>query len=247
MAKKLAVFVEGQTEQFLVQRLLTEVAGKHQIAIDLVQARGSGTSRLIVEGHSRNDLRYYAIICDCGSDSTVVSDVRDNYATLAQAGYSLVLGLRDEYSAGTPPPSEQRLTAMRTAMRSALPNGAVPCQVILAVREIESWFIVEDWHYPHIHQELTVELIRARLQIDTTTVAAESIADPADTLHRIYQIKGKAYRKTRAHVHRTVDALDYERLYCEISVKVAALGDLCGHLDTFFTEPSQGNSDLAGN
>ena len=38
--KKLAVFVEGQTEQLFVERLLEEAAGKKQICIEKRQAFG---------------------------------------------------------------------------------------------------------------------------------------------------------------------------------------------------------------
>lgn len=67
MAKRLAVFVEGQTEQLFIQKMLVEVAGRHNITVDVVQARGRGPVRSItVQGHSNSNTRYYALVCDCG-------------------------------------------------------------------------------------------------------------------------------------------------------------------------------------
>ncbi|MFN0136638.1 MAG: hypothetical protein ACKVS9_11040 [Phycisphaerae bacterium] len=229
MAKRLAVFVEGQTEQIFMQRMLVEVAGRHKITIDVVQARGSGPPRAVtLQGHSASNTPYYALICDCGADNRVASDMRDNYDGLVAAGYCLVLGLRDIH-----PEPDNKIPLIRTAVSRVLPNGVVPARLVLAIREIEAWFIVEDGHYPAIHPELSAALIKQQLGLDTATVSAESIACPADTLHAAYQLKGRAYRKNRDCVERTVHALDYARLYVDLSQRVPALGELCAHVNGF--------------
>jgi len=231
MAKRLAVFVEGMTEQLFIQKLLIEMAGRHNITIDLVQARGSASARMVIlKGHSASNTRYYALVCDCGADNTVASDIRDHYDRLSKQGYDLVLGLRDVH-----PEPDAKIPAIRSAIAKIMPTGAIPVHLVLAIREIEAWFIVEDGHYPAVHPALTAALIKARMGLDTATVAAESIAAPAETLHAAYQLQGRAYHKSRRHVQRTVDALDYARLDIELSTRVAALGELCGHVNRFFT------------
>jgi hypothetical protein len=230
MAKRLAVFVEGQTEQLFMQKMLIEVAGRHNITINVVQARGRGQSRAVtLEGQSSSSTPYYALICDCGTDNRVASDILENYAGLVTAGYHLVLGLRDIH-----PAPDAEIPLIRNAVSRILPKGVVPAHLVLVIREIEAWFIVEDRHYPTIHQELNADLIRQKLDLNTATVDAESIPCPAATLHAAYQLKGRAYRKDRARVERTVDALDYARLDMELSRRVPALGELCGHVNRFF-------------
>ncbi len=206
MPKKLAFFVEGQTEQVFIQKLLLEIAGRHNITIDVVQTRGSGPARtVVISGHSAANTQYYALVCDCGTDNRVASDINDNYSGLIAQGFSFILGLRDVY-----PEPDAKIPAMRAAIAKILPKGTIAAHLVLAIREIEAWFIVEDRHYPAIHPDLTPELIKARLNIDTRSVAAESIAHPAGTLHDIYQLQGRGYiNKKRWQVERTVHALDY--------------------------------------
>lgn len=231
MTKRLAIFVEGQTEQIFMQKLLVEVAGRHKITIDIVQARGSGPSRTItLEGYSASSTPYYALICDCGADNSVASDMRDNYERMVQAGYQLVLGLRDVY-----PEPDSKIPLIRAATSKILPKGAVPSHLILAIREIEAWFFVEDNHYPAIHPDLNSELIMNHLGINTATVDAEKIKCPAESLHSAYQLKGRAYKKDRTRVERTVNSLDYARIDMELSRRIPALGELCMHVNDFFS------------
>lgn len=230
MDKRLAVFVEGQTEQIFMQKMLVEVAGRHNITVNVVQARGSGISRAVtLQGQSASNTPYYALICDCGADNSVASDMRDNYEGLVNAGYHLVLGLRDVH-----PEPDAKIPQIRTAISKILPQGSVPAHLVLAIREIEAWFIVEDSHYPAIHPDLNAAFIKQQLGLDTATAAAESIACPADTLHAAYQLKGRAYKKDRVRVERTVNALDYARLDLDLSQRVPALGELCAHVNGFF-------------
>lgn len=230
MVKRLAIFVEGQTEQIFMQKMLVEVAGRHNITIDVVHARGTGSARAItLQSTSGSSTPYYALICDCGADNRVLSDMRDNYAGLVSAGYHLVLGLRDIH-----PEPDTNIPQIRQAIAQVMPQGVVPAHLVLAIREIEAWFIVEDGHYPEIHHDLNAALIKQHLGLDTATVIAESIAAPAETLHAAYQLKGCAYKKDRARVQRTVDALDYARLDMDLSTRVPALGELCGHVNRFF-------------
>jgi len=229
MAKRIAVFVEGMTEQVFVQKLLIEMAGRQRITIHTTEARGNRSSRAIVlQGYSEARTQYYALICDCGADNAVASDIIDNYNGLLRQGYDLVLGLRDVH-----PARSHQIPEIRNAISKVLPRGKVPVHVVLAIREIEAWFIVEDRHYPSIHAELSEELIRAELGLDTATVDAESIQCPAETLHAIYQLRGRGYRKSKRHVERTVNALDYERLDVELSNRIPSLGELCRRIGDF--------------
>ena len=230
MAKRLAVFVEGMTEQLFIQKLLIEVAGRQNISIDLVEARGKGAARMVtLRGHSVSNTVYYALVCDCGADNSVASDIGDNYAGLCNQGYELVLGLRDVH-----PEPDAKIPAIRSAIAKIMPTGTVLAHLVLAVREIEAWFLVEDGHYPAIHPNLNAALILEKLGLDTASVAAESIATPADTLNLAYQLQGRAYKKSKKHVQRTVEALDYARLNTELSARVAALGELYKHVTSFF-------------
>lgn len=233
MTKKLAVFVEGQTEQLFVQRLLREIAGQNNIAIDPIQFIGSGPARVRrVRGKTPADIPFYAQVCDChggGELTTVVSDIRDHYQGLVNEGYSLIMGLRDVY-----PVPNSRMQKLREGIMSFLPRGPVPVHMVLAVREIEAWFIVEDRHYVQLHPELTPRKILKNMHLDVCTVRAETIYHPAETLNKIYRLKSFGYHKSRSDIQRTIDALDYDYLINEVPKRAQSLGELCRSLKRFF-------------
>ncbi|MGF1572343.1 MAG: DUF4276 family protein [Sumerlaeia bacterium] len=233
MTKKLAVFVEGQTEQIFMQRLLREIVGQKNIAIDSLKFIGSGPARLRrVTGNTPANVPFYAQICDChggGEMTTVVSDIRDHYQGLVQEGFSLVLGLRDVY-----PVPMSRMEKLREGITSVLPHGKVPVRMIFAVREMEAWFIVEDRHYLQIHPGLTPRKINKELHINVSTIHAESIHHPAELLNKIYRLKTKGYQKSRFGVQRTIDALNFDYLVHEVPKRAATLGELCQSLQDFF-------------
>lgn len=83
--KKLAVFVEGQTEQIFVERLLLEIAGKKNIHIDRYEATGRQGKRRFIRLEATNQssgAKYYAQVIDSRGESNVKSDVRDRYQGL---------------------------------------------------------------------------------------------------------------------------------------------------------------------
>lgn len=231
--KKLAVFVEGLTEQVFVQRLLTEIAGRHRMAFTVRKMSGGATGRRFIELESSRPegATHYALIYDCSGDSTVLSDMRDQYATLAQSGYSRILGLRDLY----PVPLQKKQQVM-DAMARNLPTGSVPARMILAVMEIEAWFLAEETHYSKIDPALTIEVVANALGDSPGIIDMEAVLHPAGTLDTIYQVAGKRYckdRKIRKRIERTVEALDWAHLYVTVSQRIDALKSLCNDLDQF--------------
>ena len=99
---KLAVFVEGQTEQLFVEKLLQAIAGEKSITIEKRKAAGGGASakrhcRFVEVSAARGDEQYYAMIVDCGTDSKVKSDIRERYERLTDSGFSTIIGIRDVY------------------------------------------------------------------------------------------------------------------------------------------------------
>ena len=98
--KKLAFFVEGQTELLFIKKLLLEVAGTKNIVIDsqkFIGNVGKKATYLITASSKVSTEEYYVLITDCTGDTRVQSAVIDHYPTLVKQGYSMILGLRDLY------------------------------------------------------------------------------------------------------------------------------------------------------
>lgn len=223
--------MEGQTEKIFVRKLLEEIAGKSNIAIieqDIVGKQDNRISVLKMSDPVTSQTKYYVLVYNSGGDGSVVSDIRDQYSNLVASGYSKVIGLRDVY----PIPLTQK-NALENGLQYALPKGTVPSHIVLAVMEIEAWFIAEWKHFTKINPALTTALIQKNLGFNPEIDNVEERVHPAEDLHQIYQLIGRAYRKRRSQVDTIVLNLDYEFLYLQVINTVPSFGKFVGHIDTF--------------
>lgn len=233
--KKLAVFVEGQTEQLFIERLLEQVAGKSNITIEKRQALGgqSGKRRLkLVEASAPNsDHRYFAQIVDCGSDNRVKSDIRDRYEGLVAQGFETIVGVRDVF----PDATYTDIPLLRSGLRLYIKTSPVEVKFVLGVMEIETWFIAEHTHLQKLHSSLTPSLIKSRLGFDPSTDDIQLRPHPAMDLDNIYRLAGLKYAKDKNTVQRTVSVLDYDRIYLELPSKLPDLKTLVDTINNFLT------------
>jgi hypothetical protein len=232
--KKLAVFVEGQTEQMFVSKLIAEIAGEKKVIIEEQKATHakSGLRQFTqIRGTAvLKNQEYYVLIRDCGSETTVQSDIRDSCEGLARASYILILGLRDVY-----PKLALEIPLLERGMKYGIPTKFMPIKIILAVMEIEAWFLAEDTHFVRVHPALTHDVVVAGLAFDPCQVDVETRYHPSEDLDRAYAIAGLRYSKKRSIVQRTIDALDYAEMYFTLPGRVKNLKSFIDELDRFFT------------
>jgi hypothetical protein len=100
--------------------------------------------------------------------------------------------------------------------------------------EIETWFIAELNHYENIDIDLTLEKVKTYIDLENIENFEKDISHPADTLHQIYQLKDKAWKKKENQIKRTVNALNYENLYLNTTKEIPSLKQLIDELDNFF-------------
>jgi hypothetical protein len=233
--KKLAVFVEGRTEQLFVEKLLEEAAGKKQICIVKRQAFGGQNSKRSLKTLqatvSNPNHRYFAQIVDCGTDNRVKSDVVDHYDGLVAAGFQTILAIRDVF----PEFKHAEIGALRTGLYYRVKTKPIEPLFILGVMEIEAWFIAEHTHFQKIHPNLTVDLIKRSLGFDPRTDDIELRPNPALDLDSIYRLVGMAYKKNMKAIQRTVDILDYERIYLDLPSKFPDLKLLIDSIGKFLS------------
>jgi hypothetical protein len=227
MIKKIAFFVEGHTEQTFISRLISEVLTSNTFSITKVEFSGSIKARKITIINATKITgmeKYYFMIYNCRGDSAVKSDIIERYNSLAKASYDAIIGIRDVYP-------ENNLLKTRKYLNYGLPNPSnIKIRIILAIMEIESWFIAEENHYNRISSKLNIQNINTIVGIDITKNTTEVLTNPANDLHNIYKTVSLAYNERSNQVERTVDALDYENLYCEVRKRNSSLNEF---LDAF--------------
>lgn len=234
--RRLAAVVEGQTEVLFLERLLRECANTNQICIRSVLAQGGRSApRTVVEikADSESGQPYYVLVYCSGTDSRVPTDVLDNYVGWANKGYVGIIGLRDLY----PQPLAR---AFHVRQRMSYRQRTRPIKVvnILAIAEVEAWFVAEATHYCKVNAGLTAPVVVSTLGFDPAVHDVETIGHPADELHRVYSSAGLAYRKDRNQINRTVDSLDMAEIAFVVAPRVPALGILVDAILAFLNGAS---------
>lgn len=241
--KKIAFYVEGQTEQFFVNKLLIEIAGQKNIEIELRQFKGIGKATSEVYPKTKTtpvNPNHYALILDCCNDGGVKSRILEDYQRLISQGYIEVIGLRDLYPLTDLAKLEYGLiNGIQRNGESITQPLPVNTSIIVAVREIEDWFLAEFNHFTCIDRRLTKSLIKQ----SSTNLGFDPYIDDliirnssaAHDLSLIYHLVGKWYNKEKNNIERTVECLDYANIYLNVRHRLAKLNDLITKIDTFLT------------
>lgn len=230
---KLAVFVEGYTELLFIDRLISEIGGTHNVIIEQRKIRGGGsrlkrTMSTIKAAKPATGQQYYVLLIDCGGDSLVKTRILEEHEKLTQVGYRKIIGIRDvrpNYSYGDIPKLE-------SGLRKYVKTSLIPVEFILAIMEIEAWFLAEFNHFPRIDPSITVAEIKKILGFDPELDDLELRPNPKDDLNAAYMIGGKSYEKGQ---DATIKVLDYPYIYIELKNRFAYLKRLGDSIDEFFT------------
>ena len=99
--------------------------------------------------------------------------------------------------------------------------------------EIETWFLAEHTHFERIDNRLTGAHIKSKVGFDPSTEDMEQRDQPSRDIDTIYRLVGKTYSKRKSAMQRTITALAFERVYCDLPQRYASLKQLVTCLDTF--------------
>jgi hypothetical protein len=227
------VFVEGHTEVVYVENLIEEIAGQNKVLIEHKKIQGGSSVRRTVKtikaAKPATGQQYFVLLIDCGGDETVKTRIMEEHENLTRSGYSRIIGLRDV----RPKFTHAELPKLEMNLPRYVKTSLIPVTFILAIMEIEAWFLSETTHFQRIDPAITVAAIKTTLGFDPENDDMEQRHTPAEDLNNCYRIGGKAYTKRRAQV--TIDALDYSSVYMELQNKIRYLQRLIADIDTFLT------------
>jgi len=223
---KIAFFVEGLTELLFLKKLIKEIVNDSKFVLRTQKMRGGGRSlvriEVLEEDHEIQTTECLILITECGGDSSVKSYILEQRQSLMKSGYKKVIGLVDLY-----PKEKNALSLYKRGLRYGVPQVPLEIDFIIAVMEIEAWFIAEKNHFPHIDLSINDDVIANSLGLSSIDdFIAEDIPHPAAALNDIYQTAGKAYKKKASTIERTIQTLDYSRLYLEMPDTISSLREL---------------------
>ena len=231
--KKIACFVEGQTEQIFVERLFQEIAGYKQIYIETYKIQGRKGNRRIqsLKPSIKKEAPFFVLLYNCDCDSQVLSDIRKQHESLTNRGYEKILGLRDLYP--TPLEKKQEKEKKNRENLKDLQNKGIPISVIFAVMEIEAWFLAEWNYFAKIDNRLTCDFILQKCGLDLRIIDPEQRAHPSQDLDEIYRLVSRSYDKSEKTSQEIINNLDYDLLYLHLVNSVKQLKKLIDEIDSF--------------
>lgn len=232
--KKLAIFVEGLTEQILVRQMLQAVLDRNRIAIQTVKITGGHNVRMsftvMKAAHVDNRTDYYVLIYDCGGETNVKGYMLAHRDSLVSNGYKMILGLRDVY------PNFERSDVRKLirGLNYKLPQKRAFTRIILAVMETEAWFLGEYSHLKRVSRKLTPEFVEKHLGFNPKTDNMEERDHPTLDLKAVYQLVGHDYTKKRDRLNTVVSKLDFNYFTHKLAHRMGSLGKLIDELERFF-------------
>lgn len=230
--KKLAIFVEGWTEILFVEKLLQELAGIHNVLIHKQKisggARAPRTMVTVEAANEKTNERFYVLLVDCGGDHQVSTRIREEHERLTNSGYSKIIGLRDI----RPQFTAADLGRLQTGLRKYIRTSLIPVEFVLAMLEIEAWFLAEHTHFERVDSRLDLPAIRAALGFDPSSDSVSARNVPSKDLDDIYKIAGKSYVKPATD---TIAALDFGNVYMNVRPRISELDAMLISLDDFLT------------
>lgn len=229
--KKIAFFVEGYTEQEFVKKLLLAIFDEKKITIGISKIKGGKKKPIchtvLESAITTDDTIYYILIYDCGGDGNVKSYVVDQRESLLSAGYLKVIGLRDIY----PQFGRGDIFKLKQMANYGVPQKGLPIKFVLAVMEVESWFLAEENHFLKIDTILDEAYLKANFNWEPSKDDTELIDDPANFLDSIYKTVGTSYEKQKASIDRTTDAIDYVNIYFNVRQRNSSLQELISEFE----------------
>jgi len=185
--------------------------------------------------------KHHALILDCVGDGGVKPRILEDYQRLFSKGYSEIIGLLDLY------PKTDLAKFENELINGTIKNGRTITQplpintdIVVAVNEVESWFLSECTHFICIDKKLTISLITSNAGFDPCTDDMTLRSHPAMDLHTIYQFANQSYmnskgKKRKNRVERTVECLDYTDIYIKLRDRITKLNQLISKIDRFLT------------
>ncbi len=234
--RKIAIFVEGLTEQILVRHMLQAVLSRNKIAIQTVKITGGHNVRMsftvMMAAHVQNQTEYYVLVYDCGGETNVKSYLLAQRQKLVSSGYQLILGLRDVY----PNFKREDVEKLRRGLNSQLPQKGARTQIHLAIMETEAWFLGEYGHLRKVSRKLTPEFIKKRLGFNPKTDPLEERDRPSEDMKAVYRLVGHDYTKKRDKLNAVVSKLDFHYFTHGLAERMPSLDRFVSELEHFFRE-----------
>lgn len=211
--KKIAFFVEGQSERIFIEHFLNDYLAPTDFKIDSYRIVAKNLIS-ISKGLDYKNPSYMFLIYDVGNDERVASAIRERAPKLFEDGFHAVIGVRDLH-----PQTIDMLEDIKQAFNSIFISFLHKDKIHLSipVTEIEAWFLADYKLYERLDSQLTSENINNRLSVDIVNDNIEDYRNPATQIDKIFKIIDRSYSKHEHETYSICSRIDFCELCFEES------------------------------
>jgi Domain of unknown function (DUF4276) len=222
--KKIAIFVEGQTELIFVREYLLKQFEYQGIDLECRNLFKDNKIQSAEYDFPNDEATIHFQIINVGGDENVLPRILNREQLLWNAGYERIIGLRDMYSdkyieeMGQPRRIiPELILEFIEGANEAIEQKAVMPQNIkfhFAIMELEAWFL----GIPNLWERkgISNQSIKDKIGFDLSEIDPETtFLHPAETIKDILKITNETYRKQASEVESLVGKItkqDFEDL-----------------------------------
>ena len=221
--RKVAIFVEGQTELIVVREYLLKWFNYENIEIECRTLFTDSRFHVVPYDFATPTPQYHFQIINVGNDNAVLSRILKREEYMWNAGYNKIIGLRDMYSKDYREMStvidfdvNQQFINVRAETINDRAKQPSKIQMCFAIMETEAWFLGLSEIFELIDERLTNAFIQTHTGKDLDNLDPETaIFHPAILLNSIYNLAGLSYRKHEGDIEalaKLIDRADFESL-----------------------------------
>jgi len=211
---KISIFVEGQTERIFLEKFLEEYFNPAEFVVESCRLIGNKIS-VIRTRKIYSGIQVYFLIYDVGNDERVASALLERAENMINnKGYNHLLALRDLY-----PKHIQEKNRVVNAMQREFNKYSYSnkLKLILAIMEIEAWFLADYNLFSRMNSQLTPEYIQEETSYDLVNDNPESYYHPSKVVDDIYKLIGQRYKKRKKQSYKITHNIDYNFLFLDVA------------------------------
>jgi len=206
--RRIAIFVEGQTELIVVREFLLKFFDYVNIQIECRNLFTDSKFRK-AEYDTINAVANYGFqIINVGNDNAILSRMLNREKYLWNAGFEYIICLRDMYSSNykdfASEISKEVTIRFKETIGNTIASRALKPEQIsfcFAIMETEAWFLAIEDIFVEIDMSLTSDFILEKLNYNLNDIDPEQeIFHPTKLIKEIYSLAGKKYNKSKGGI-----------------------------------------------
>lgn len=228
--KKTVIVVEGQTEQIFTHKLIEKLVLTLHYHIQLQKLHGGVEIEIGLRGTPTEHATHHIRIINVEGDDQVNTYIEDRLDAFIKKDFKIIYGLRDRFTRDKKKP-KLNVEAINDRCKQLEVKHAITLEIIVAIEEIEAWFMSVPEFFTSYSNSLTLAKINEILGYDLSTINVESLSHPSQTIHEILTTVNQTYKKRLDEVHKIASVLNYDSLYLEKTNSIQPLKKFVGAVE----------------